>query len=59
MNCNSRIPGGALSSAFGGSKFLNGKLSLSSARRTGRRHITAARQTRRLPVPERRPSLDS
>ena len=30
MNCNSRIPGGALSSAFGGSKFLNGKLSLSS-----------------------------
>ena len=25
MNCNSRIPGGALSSAFGGSKFFKRK----------------------------------
>ncbi len=59
MNCNSRIPGGALFSAFGGSKFSNGKLSLLFARGTGRCHIAAARQTRRLPLPERRPSLDS
>ena len=52
MNCNSRIPGGALSSAFGGNKFLNGKLSLRpQGEPVG--HITAARQTRRLPLPER------